>query len=70
MYQPNKNRKENNNPLPLFEVDGYVVTSRSFMHGEWWYVVNDSWECESVLTLEKLIQLGDDYVVQNIMMQK
>lgn len=48
-YTLNKYRKENKNPLPKFKIDGVVITSCQFMHNEWWYIVDNSWECESAL---------------------
>ena len=30
-------------PAPKFEIDGVHITARNYMHGEWWYAVNNSW---------------------------
>jgi hypothetical protein len=30
-------------PAPKFEIDGVHITTRNYMHGEWWYAVNNSW---------------------------
>lgn len=46
-YTQNKYRKLNDKPVPKFIVDGVRITSIQFMHNEWWYVVDGSWECES-----------------------
>jgi hypothetical protein len=50
-YQPNR-RKENVTPLPQFEIDGVIITLRSFMHNEWWYVINNTWCVESTVSIK------------------
>lgn len=45
-YQPTR-RVVNVLPLPKFEIDGVTITSRQFMHDEWWYVVDNTWCVET-----------------------
>lgn len=40
-------RKEATTQAPLYTTDGFIITSRQFMHNEWWYVINNSWTVES-----------------------
>ncbi len=49
-YTANKYRKENTKPAPAFEVDGVFITGIAYMHGEWCYVINNAWECESCVS--------------------